>query len=434
MASHISAVVRCLPKREWRSLLLNSIETDILIVGGGPAGMAATARASESATPITIVDDNPRLGGQIWRAELGRTRSAEAAKLLSAVDNGRVKLVNNAQIFGTAGERGLAAETPSGRVELKYKKLILAIGARELFLPFPGWTLPNVFGAGGLQALVKGGLDIRDKRVVVSGTGPLLLAVAEYLLSKGAEVVAIAEQTSSAKLRSFAIRLLRSPQKMLQGANLKRKLLGVPYLTDCWVTRADGDERLQEVTLSRKEKTWMVECDMLACGFHLVPNTELASLLGCRIESGFVAVDAFQKTSCENVYCVGEPTGIGGIEKALIEGEIAGLAAAGNETKARVLFAKRDKARGFSDLLNGTFALRRELRELADAETIVCRCEDVILSRLRAFDSWREAKLQTRCGMGACQGRICSGATEFLFGWQRDSVRPPIFPVRMENL
>jgi len=396
--------------------------------------MAATVSAAKSSASITMVDDNPRPGGQIWRAELGKTKSSAAAELLSAIENGRVKLVNDAQIFGTAGDQGLVAETRSGRLDLHYKKLILATGARELFLPFPGWTLPNVYGAGGLQALVKGGLDIRDKRVVVAGTGPLLLAVAEHLKSKGATVVAIAEQTSSAKLRRFAIGLLRSPQKLLQGANLKRKLLGVPYMTDCWVTRADGRGKLESVSLTRKEKEWTVECDMLACGFHLVPNIELASLLGCRVQNRFVAVDAFQKTSCENVYCAGEPTGIGGVEKALIEGELAGYAAAGVETRARELFSIRDKARGFGESLNNAFALRSELRSLADDNTVVCRCEDVRFSQLRDHGSWRDAKLQTRCGMGACQGRICGSATEFLFGWQRDSIRPPIFPVRMENL
>jgi NADPH-dependent 2,4-dienoyl-CoA reductase/sulfur reductase-like enzyme len=413
---------------------VNKVQTDNLIVGGGAAGLSAALSASENGADVTLVDDNPHLGGQIWRAELGKTKSRDAIKLITDVESGRIKIVNNAQVFAVENLNCLAAETPEGRVEFAYKKLILATGARELFLPFPGWTLSNVFGAGGLQALAKGGLDIRSKRIVIAGTGPLLLAVAEYLRSKGAYVVAIAEQTSAAKLRRFAVTLFRTPQKLIQGVHLRKKLLGIPYLTDCWVARADGHERLESVTLTRRDRTWSVECDILACGFHLVPNLELASLLGCRIETGFVAVDAFQKTSCENTFCAGEPTGIGGVEKSLIEGRIAGHAASGNEERARELFAKRNKAREFGDALNEAFALRSELRSLADDETMICRCEDVKMARLRGFDAWREAKLQTRCGMGACQGRICGGATEFLFGWQRDAVRPPIFPVKMENL
>ena len=98
------------------------------------------------------------------------------------------------------------------------------------------------------------------------------------------------------------------------------------------------------------------------------------------------------------------------------------------------LFRERAKQRRFADLLNDTFALREELKTLAAPETIVCRCEDVVFDRLRAHDSWRAAKLQTRCGMGPCQGRICGAAVEFLFGWKSESVRPPVLPVRVESL
>jgi len=294
--------------------------------------------------------------------------------------------------------------------------------------------LPNAFGAGGLQALVKGGLSVENKKIVVAGTGPLLLAVADYLRSKGATILAIAEQTSQTKLNTFALGLWKSPAKAAQAIRLRSKLLGIPYLTDCWVKSAQGDDRLEWVTLVQKAKTWSVACDFLACGFHLVPNIELTSLLGCRIENGFVAVDEFQRTSCENIFCAGEPTGIGGVEKSLVEGEIAGFAAGNFQDEAMALFKQREKARDFADRLNMAFTLREELRGLADGQTIVCRCEDVELGRLREFDSWRTAKLQTRCGMGACQGRVCGGAAEFLFGWKVESVRPPIFPVKLENL
>ena len=134
------------------------------------------------------------------------------------------------------------------------------------------------------------------------------------------------------------------------------------------------------------------------------------------------------------VYCAGESTGIGGLELSLVEGEIAGLVAAGKTEAARALFSRREKQRKFARLLNRTFALRDELKVLPTSETIVCRCEDVTFERLRQHSSWRAAKLQTRCGMGPCQGRVCGGAVEFLFGWRAESVRPPILPVRVESL
>lgn len=431
---------------------MSRIASEILIIGGGAAGLAAAVAASANSA-VTIVDDNPHLGGQIWRAEMGKIKSPDAKRLIEQVDVGNVTIFNNAQVFGSNSHGCLLAETPGGRIELSFKKLILATGARERFLPFPGWTLQNVFGAGGLQAMVKGGLDVTNKRVVVSGTGALLLAVADHLKAKGANVICIAEQASAAKINRFALGLWRSPSKIAQAAVLRARLFGIPYLTDCWVTAAssegpfDGNASLQKaargkgiapalgtVTLMRKGKSWTVECDYLACGFHLVPNVELAAVLGCEIEKGLVSVDDLQQTSVENIYCAGEPTGIGGVEASLIEGKIAGLAASGQIDAAHTHFSERDKTRRFGNALNETFAFRAELKSLAAPDTIVCRCEDVEYGRLTEFANFRDAKLQTRCGMGPCQGRICGAATHFLFGWKPGSVRPPIFPVKMENL
>ena len=157
-------------------------------------------------------------------------------------------------------------------------------------------------------------------------------------------------------------------------------------------------------------------------------------MLGCTIDGGFVAVDDFQRTSCEDIFCAGEPTGIGGVEASLVEGKIAGFAATDEIERAREHFAAREKTRKLGKALNRTFALRDELKTLARDDTIVCRCEDVEYKRLKDFVDFRDAKLQTRFGMGPCQGRICGAATEFLFGWEPSSVRPPIFPVKIENL
>jgi NADPH-dependent 2,4-dienoyl-CoA reductase/sulfur reductase-like enzyme len=235
--------------------------------------------------------------------------------------------------------------------------------------------------------------------------------------------------------------LIRQSRKLSQAWALKKefsrkgaKAQRVQYLNGCWVAAAHGDEKLESVTLVRGGKRWQLSCDYLACGFHLVPNVELAELLGCAIEDGNVRVDKFQQTSTAQVYSAGETTGIGGLELSLVEGEIAGLAVAHNYDAARKLFPVRDKQRKFADLLNRTFVLRDELKQLVQPETIVCRCEDVTFERLRTHDSWRSAKLQTRCGMGPCQGRVCGSAVEFLFGWRAESVRPPVLPVRVESL
>ena len=133
-------------------------------------------------------------------------------------------------------------------------------------------------------------------------------------------------------------------------------------------------------------------------------------------------------------YCAGEGTGVGGVDLALAEGRIAGLAAAGHPEQAREAFASRASWQKFAARLARAFALRPELRTLAGDDTIVCRCEDVCHGDLRTHTSWRSAKLQTRCGMGPCQGRICGGATEILYGWRPDAVRMPISPTRISSI
>ena len=415
---------------------------DVLIVGAGPAGLTAVCRAAENGLRVIVVDDNPAAGGQIWRGEQAKPASREAQAWFERTRSVDIQLINGARVFQQPRAGTLLAETASGICELSYGKLILATGARERFLPFPGWTLPNVMGAGGLQALVKTGLTIEGKRVVVAGSGPLLLAVAAYLRGRGADVLLIAEQAPRGRLVKFGFGLLLQKGKIGHAWRLRKEISrkgakaqrrAPRYLSGCWPVAAQGEGKLESVTLVRGGRHWQVTCDYLACGFHLVPNVELAELLGCAVDSDGVRGEEFQQTTVPQVYAAGEITGIGGLELSLVEGEIAGLAAAGKRDAARKLFAVRDKYRRFAQLLNRTFALRDELKQLAQPQTIVCRCEDVTFERLRAHDSWRAAKLQTRCGMGPCQGRVCGSAVEFLFGWTPQSVRPPVLPVRMES-
>ena len=399
--------------------------SDVVVVGAGPAGLAAARRAAESGAEVTIVDDNLQPGGQIWRGA-----TAEAAPWLRA----KIHWVLGACVFDAPRPGCIAFECADGTArELEYRNLILAAGARERFLPFPGWTLPNVMGAGGLQSLVKSGFPLERKRVVVAGSGPLLPAVANYLREHGADVGLVAEQAASSSLVRFALALARYPAKVRQAARLRTALRGIPYRAGCWPVAAHGSEKLESVTLRRGSRSWTEACDYLACGFGLVPNTELAALLGCRVDQS-VAVDEYQRTTVDGVYCAGEATGIGGVELSLVEGEISGFAAAGREDAARRRFADRDSHRRFAAALEQAFTLRPELRELPQNETLVCRCEDVTWGRVRSWGSWREAKLHTRCGMGPCQGRVCGAATEFLLGWKAGSVRPPVFPVRLGSL
>ncbi len=407
---------------------------DVLVVGGGPAGVAAATLVAERGIRVGIVDDNASLGGQIWRGESQHGRPKEAAAWIDRLQTAGATMLCGMRIFDQPQPGVLLAEGTDHLFELSYENLVLATGAREWFLPFPGWTLPNVMGAGGLQAMVKCGLPVRGRRVVVAGTGPLLLAVAAYLHKHGAEIPMICEQASWSSLLRFGASLFARPEKLMQGLQLGKELAGIPFVANSWPLAAHGRQSLESLTLSREGRSETIPCDYFACGFHLVPNVELPLLLGCHIKAGCVAVDDFQGTTVPRVFCAGEPTGIGGVEQALVEGQIAGLAAVGRKSEAEQLFGERKKARRFGRALERTFRLRPELSNLPSSDTIVCRCEDVTYSRLRPHTSWRAAKLHSRCGMGPCQGRVCGPATQFFFGWNPDSVRPPVFPARIENL
>jgi NADPH-dependent 2,4-dienoyl-CoA reductase/sulfur reductase-like enzyme len=412
---------------------------DLLVVGAGPAGIAAAVTAAECGLRVVLVDDNPASGGQIWRSGTRLPKSGRQwVRRLGAC--GAVNM-QGWRIFDIP-ERGMArAERVCGDgvqedrlADLHYGKLILATGARERFLPFPGWTLANVMGAGGLDAMIRGGLPIAGKRVVVAGTGPLLLAVAAHVTERGAQVMVICEQASTRQMLPLLLHTLQQPGKLWQGVRYGWAARQSRYLTSCRPIAVLGEGELRAVVLQRGDKRWRVDCDYLACGFHLVPNTELAMLLGCRIEDGFVSTSVLMETSVPGVWCAGEPTGIGGVELSLLEGQLAGLAASGRTEDARTLAAKRIKGLSFVQALQKACRLDPQLRNAATEDTIVCRCEDVRMEALRNRANWRDAKLHTRCGMGPCQGRVCGGAVEFLFGWRADSVRPPVFPALVQHL
>ena len=410
------------------------LQPDVVVVGAGPAGIAAACMAADRGRKVTVLDNSPWLGGQIWRGALAHSGHGPARHWIDRLQKSGVTVLSNATAFAAPSSHVLLAETPDGVLELSWKKLVLAPGARERFLPFPGWTLPGVVGPGGLYAMVKSGWPIAGKRVVVAGSGPLLLAAADGLKQAGARVSSVAEQADWSQVLRFGMSLLRYPGKLLQGVGVKARLLGVPYRCGCWPVKAEGTARLERITLTNGSRSWTEDCDYLACGFHLVPNVELPCLLGCALAGGFVRVDQFQLTSVPDVFSAGEPTGIGGADCALVEGQIAGLTAAEAYDGARALFDQRAAWHRFRANLHRTFAPRPELRQLAAPDTIVCRCEDVRLAELQQCESLRAARLHTRCGMGSCQGRTCGAAVQFLFGWENDSVRPPLFPVRLASL
>lgn len=410
---------------------------EVLVIGAGPAGLAAAAAAAAGGASVTLLDARTRAGGQVWRHDIAHGAPRRARRALRRI--APVKRHFGMRVVAAdPGARTLLAEDSLHARELGWDRLVLATGARELFLPFPGWTLPGVTGAGGLQALVKSGWPIAGRRVVVAGSGPLLLAAAASLRAHGARVLAIVEQAARNDVHAFARKLWHWPDKLAQAARLRMALAGVPIRYGAVVRRASGEGHLLTIDIEGEGRVETIECEYLAVGFGVVPDTGLARMLGCGFTDAIhpvIRVDVSQRTSIDGVYAAGECCGIGGMRTASIEGAIAGHAAADNEAGARALLPSRNRARRFADALARTFVPGPRVRMLADDATIVCRCEDVTLGELRGFDDARAAKLATRCGMGTCQGRICGAALAELLGWSwHGHPRQPLFPTPLSTL
>jgi NADPH-dependent 2,4-dienoyl-CoA reductase/sulfur reductase-like enzyme len=408
------------------------IETDVAIVGAGPAGIAAAVAAASAGRRVVLLDEAPRPGGNIWRHTHRSHLPGSARQWLARLDGSGARVINGATVVDATRELSVTAERAGQPLLIQANSLILTTGARERFLPFPGWTLPGVFGVGGGQALLKSGLNVKDKTVVVAGSGPLLLPVAAALAQAGAHVALVAEQAPASRVTPFAAGLWRSPSRLAQAAGYRARFRR--YALGTWVVNATGQDRVKSVTVANGKRAWSMRCDLLCVGYGLVPANELAIHLGADIDNDLVRVDGMQRTSVAGVFAAGEPTGIAGMDAALVSGQAAGFAAAGDDRRARALSAEFVPHRRFAEKLENTFALRPELRGLCGRDTVVCRCEDVRFSDFRAHRSARQSKLYERAGMGPCQGRVCGPAVRFLFGWGPDTVRPPLFPARIATL
>jgi NADPH-dependent 2,4-dienoyl-CoA reductase/sulfur reductase-like enzyme len=308
-----------------------------------------------------------------------------------------------------------------GGISVSGAQLVLATGAYDRSLPFPGWDLPGVVTAGAAQALLKGQGVAIGKRVVVAGSGPFLLPVAAALARAGVKVPAVLEAASP---RGY-LRGLPPVGKIVEAGGYLVKLAGhgIPYRTRRTVIAAHGTHRVSAVTVSGPRGERVIECDALAVGYGFTPQIELAVAAGCETEldgdgSLVVSVQDGQGTSVPGVYAAGELTGVGGAQLALVEGRLAGLAAAGQPLPPALL-RRRAALRRFAAVLARVHRMP-EWAQRCEGQTTLCRCEGVTVGavhravhELGVVDG-RGAKLMTRAGMGWCQGRVCGVAASTL--------------------
>ncbi|NED94389.1 FAD-dependent oxidoreductase [Phytoactinopolyspora alkaliphila] len=408
---------------------------DVAVVGAGPAGLAAAAAAAHTGTRVGVVDNGRRPGGQFWRHPVHRGHEVADlqhdvhtfAALAPALHSVTYLSVHDVwSVARTDGGFTIRALHQDAEVTVHARTLVLATGAYDRQLPFPGWDLPGVYTAGGAQALLKGHQVAVGPRVVVGGTGPFLLPVAAGLARRGAHVRGVFEANRTAGWLRHLPAVTGAGAKAAEATGYAATLARhrVPYRGSHAVVAAHGDGHVEAVTVARLNRDWSVRpgsertvaCDAVAVGWGFTPRLELPLALGCatRVDvdgSVVVDVDHRQASSVPGVYVAGEATGVGGAALAVLEGEIAGLAATSLPTHH--LLRHRAALRRFAAAMHAVHPVRDGWQDWLSPETVVCRCEEVTVSSIRsavhqlgATDA-RSVKLMCRAGMGWCQGRIC---------------------------
>ncbi|MFC8429084.1 FAD-dependent oxidoreductase [Streptomyces sp. NPDC057253] len=444
-------------------------EATLAVIGAGPAGLAAALAAAARGIHVTLIDSATEAGGQFYRqpaAGLGarrpqalhhqwRTWERLRDGLHSHEQAGRVLHLTDHHVWfverqGSAGltVHALLGPEQEEPAEVRADAVLLATGGYEKVLPFPGWTLPGVVTAGGAQAMLKGGLVLPGRTVVVAGTGPLLLPVAAGLATAGATVAALVDSAAPGAFVRRSRALAAHPGKVAEGARYAGQLARhrVRTLLHHTVVEAHGTERLEAVTVAALDRDGRVRpdtrrrlvCDTLAVGHGMLPHTDLADALGCRVDGMAVHVDDEQRTDVPGVWAAGETTGIGGSALALAEGHIAGrsIAArlAGREPDPRGWAAAaraRERLRAFFAAVDSVYAPPAHWAEQVTDETVVCRCEEVPAGAVReavrelGAGDLRTVKLLTRAGMGWCQGRMCGPGVAGVAGCPETAGRRP---------
>ena len=442
------------------------VEVDVAVVGAGPAGLAAAATAAEAGLTVAVVDAGLQPGGQYWRhPDEEATDRADAAAghhdwrvylgLRDRFDrlrtSGSLHYLPRRQVWfverpAASGEAFVLRLTPvtdaspptGGPTSVRARSLVLCPGGYDRQLPVPGWDLPGVMAAGGVQALLKGHRSLAGRRAVVAGTGPFLLPVATGLAAAGAKVVAVCEANAVRGWLRHLGGAVQAPAKGLEGAAYARELLRhrVPYRTRTAVVGIAGDAEVEAVTTARLDGDGRVrpgtgrtlEVDLIALGWGFTPSLELLLAVGAETrrdvdESLVACVDDAQRSTVGGVYVAGEATGVGGAALAVLEGELAARTLAADRglsaDAGRVRRLQRGirRARAFAAAMHAAHPVPRHWADWLTSETLVCRCEEVSSGQLCAArdelgaTDARTLKLMARPGMGWCQGRVCGFAT-----------------------
>ena len=460
-------------------------QVPIVIVGGGPAGLSAAIAAARAGARVLVIDENLQAGGQIYR-QLPRDFKVNNANVLGAdfVDGksliGQVRefpdaieIWNDAMVWSVFESNQLAVARGDELVLVDAGAIIVATGAYERPVPVPGWTLPGVMTAGGAQVLLKSQRVRPGRRVLLAGTGPLPLVVANQMLDAGMEVVALAESASMLGAWRFLPDLLRQPALIKQGLSYMYRLkrAGVQMLRSHGLRSIQGEREVQAAVVGAvdargcpvpgSEKTF--EVDTVCIGYGLIPSVWLTSLLGCRhvynpLLGGWVPYfDENMQTDQPGIFVAGDGAGIAGVLVAKMQGTLAGLSAAVHTGKISVDHAVQtglphlrqlESMGKFRRAMDRIYRIYPDLYANVTDDTIVCRCESITAGEIRqairqGTMNLNDIKKRTRSGMGYCQGTNCQPAIAAMlareFGADPTAIkmvttRPPARPIPLNLL
>jgi NADPH-dependent 2,4-dienoyl-CoA reductase/sulfur reductase-like enzyme len=411
---------------------------DLLVVGGGPAGLAAAVEAAAAGLAVGLVDERVTLGGQIFKQGFTPVE-ARGRRLIEAAERSGAEIMRSTAVVAIEGSDVMLVADGEPARTVQARRLLLATGAHDRPVAFPGWTLPGVLTAGGAQTLVKTQRVSPGRRVVFAGSGPLALAFPAQLRGYGVNVELVLEAGPPPR-PADAGRMLRAARgngALLREAAAYRAALlraRVPLRYRRIVVKAEGEGRVESVTHARVNADWRVlagseetvAADTLCLGYGFTPSVELARLAGCRFTDDenrggpTVVVDDWMRTSVDGVLAAGDGTGVDGSYVAVDEGRLAALGAAldlgvlssGTAVAAAAAIRRRIAAkRRFARALRRMHRIGPGVYELADATTVVCRCEEITRGQLAEVIETSAgvsvAKALTRAGMGLCQGRNC---------------------------
>jgi thioredoxin reductase/bacterioferritin-associated ferredoxin len=455
-------------------------ETDLIVVGGGPAGVEAALEASRHGLTVTLMDEAPQAGGQVYRApprafsgDLARKADPIGIRLRQRLEQSRVTTLFDHTVWSVSPGFRVDALGPAGLVSHSVRAVIAATGAQERVVPFPGWTLPQVVGLAGATIMLKSQGILPGQLTLVAGQGPLLLAVAIGILKAGGRVAAIVDLASRAEWLADWPALVSRPDLALRGLGwqARLRLAGVPILYRHAIRLVEevGDGEVQVTVgpvtadgmpLDDSERIFQV--DAVAVGNGLTASTDITRLLRAAhhfdpLRGGWVPVlDGDYRSTIPGLYVAGDGAGLAGAAAAACDGRLAGLVAARDlgalsevdfDKAAAPLRRRARRARRFGTAMARLMVLRPTQVQAIPPETVLCRCEDVTRADITAAAAegartLNQLKAWTRCGMGPCQGRICGdvvGAALAAEGCSREEAgyftgRTPFRPLPLDQI